>query len=58
MKNLFVLSIFFFSLTSCFVYTRGEDGKPGTPGKDGDSNNQKTTYSQKTADSLGAYKTE
>nr|WP_314493583.1 hypothetical protein [uncultured Chryseobacterium sp.] len=55
MKNLFVLSIIFFSLTSCFVYTRGEDGKPG---KDGDSNNQKTAYSQKSADSLRAYKTE
>lgn len=45
-------------MTSCFVYTRGEDGKPGTPGKDGDSNNQKTTYSQKAEDSLRAYKTE
>ena len=53
-KNLFLLIAIAFSLTSCFVYTKGEDGKPGTPGKDGDSNNKKITYNQKLADSLGA----
>lgn len=54
MKKLFAFMIISFSLTSCLVHTKGEDGKPGTPGKDGDSNHQKNTYNQKLADSLGA----
>ena len=52
-KSFSILSICLL-LTSCNIYTKGEDGKPGTPGKEGDSNNKKITYNQKLADSLGA----
>lgn len=54
MKNLIVLIIISFSLISCFVYKKGEDGKPGAPGKDGSSGYSKISYNQKLADSLGA----
>lgn len=54
MKNLFVLIIISFFLTSCFVYTKGKDGKPGAPGKNGSSPDSKISYNQKLADSLGA----
>ncbi|MFL9834468.1 YciI family protein [Chryseobacterium terrae] len=54
MKNIFlVIAISFFS-TSCFIYTKGEDGKPGKDGKDGAPGNSKTGFNQKLADSLGA----
>lgn len=54
MKNLFLLAVTSIISASCFVYTKGEDGKPGTPGKDGDSFDPKTVYNQKLADSLNA----
>ena len=54
MKNLIALIIISFSLTSCFVYKKGENGKPGAPGKDGSSGDSKISYNQKLADSLGA----
>lgn len=56
MKNLLTLFIISFSLTSCFIYTKGENGKPGTPGKDGHSADYKLIFNQKLADSLGADK--
>lgn len=54
MKKLITLILISSTLTSCFIYTRGEDGKPGAPGKDGSSGDSKISYNQKLADSLGA----
>lgn len=54
MKNLILLFVLTLSLSSCFIYTKGEDGKPGAPGKDGSSGDSKISYNQKLADSLGA----
>jgi uncharacterized protein YciI len=53
-KKLITLILISSTLTSCFIYTRGEDGKPGAPGKDGSSGDSKISYNQKLADSLGA----
>lgn len=60
MKNLILLFVFTLSLSSCFIYTKGEDGKPGQPGQPGASavpNKEKKIvpgFNQKLADSLGA----
>ncbi|AYN02627.1 hypothetical protein EAG08_09030 [Chryseobacterium sp. 3008163] len=54
MKKLITLILISSTLTSCFVYKKGEDGKPGAPGKDGSSGDSKISYNQKLADSLGA----
>ncbi|MCI3937924.1 YciI family protein [Chryseobacterium aahli] len=54
MKKLITLILISSTLTSCFVYKKGEDGKPGAPGKDGSSGDSKISYKQKLADSLGA----
>ncbi|WP_144283681.1 YciI family protein [Chryseobacterium echinoideorum] len=52
-KIIFLLAISFF-ITSCFIHTKGENGKPGLPGKDGTSPDSKIGFNQKMADSLGA----
>lgn len=54
MKKLITLILISSTLTSCFIYTRGKDGKSGAPGKDGSSGDSKISYNQKLADSLGA----
>ena len=36
MKNLLYLFIAAIVVSSCIVYQKGEDGKPGTPGKNAD----------------------
>ncbi|MFZ4930833.1 YciI family protein [Chryseobacterium sp. Mn2064] len=61
MKKLIMLCTIPLSLISCVVYQKGEDGKPGTPGKNAVSETssktdevKKTVYNQKLADSLGA----
>ena len=57
MKNLVLLFGMTMSLSSCFIYTKGEDGKPGEPGKRGTNANEKeqvSGFNQKLADSLGA----
>jgi len=57
MKNLVLLFGMTMSLSSCFIYTKGEDGKPGKPGKRGTNANEKeqvSGFNQKLADSLGA----
>ncbi|MCX8532140.1 YciI family protein [Chryseobacterium luquanense] len=51
MKNIFLLSGMIFTLVSCSVQTKAQNGKPG---KDGVSSNSKTLFNQKLADSLGA----
>lgn len=56
MKNLLFSLITISTLTSCITYTKGQDGKPGTNGKNGDYNNLKTSFNQNLADSLGADK--
>lgn len=53
MKNLFLLSGITFTLISCSIQTKAQDGKPG---KDGTSSNSKAGFNQKLADSLGADK--
>lgn len=54
MKKLLTLILISSTLMSCVIYTRGENGKPGLPGKDGTSPESKIVYNQKLADSLGA----
>ncbi|WP_228448756.1 YciI family protein [Chryseobacterium mulctrae] len=53
MKNLFLLSGIIFTLISCSIQTKAQDGKPG---KDGTSGVSKIGFNQKLADSLGADK--
>jgi len=53
MKNLFLLSGITFTLISCSIQTKAQDGKPG---KNGTSSNSKLSFNQKLADSLGADK--
>ncbi|MCX8525228.1 YciI family protein [Chryseobacterium formosus] len=53
MKNLFLLSGIIFTLVSCSIQTKAQNGKSG---KDGVSSNSKITFNQKLADSLGADK--
>lgn len=54
MKKLLTLILISSTLMSCVIYTRGENGKPGLPGKDRTSPESKIVYIQKLADSLGA----
>lgn len=51
MKNLFLLSGIIFTLVSCSIQTKAQNGKPG---KDGVSSNSKIPFNQKLTDSLGA----
>lgn len=53
MKNLFLLSGITFTLISCSIQTKAQDGKPG---QNGTSSNSKLSFNQKLADSLGADK--
>ncbi|MCC9034834.1 YciI family protein [Chryseobacterium sp. Ch-15] len=53
MKNLFLLSGIAFTLISCSIQKKAQNG---TPGKDGASSNSKLSFNQKLADSLGADK--
>ena len=59
-KNLILLFVLTLSLSSCFIYTKGEDGKPGQPDQPETSavpdTEEKITpgFNQKLADSLGA----
>ncbi|MBW8361602.1 MAG: YciI family protein [Kaistella sp.] len=54
MKNVFYLLVVSFSLISCIVYTKGQDGKPGEPGKSATENSALHAFNQKLADSLNA----
>ena len=59
MKKLILLSLIFSTLTSCYIYTKGKDGKPGKNGAPGQNSSviEKTSgFNQKLADSLGADK--
>ena len=59
MKKIILLILISSTLTSCFIYTKGEDGKPGKDGKPGQNTSvaEKTSgFNQKLADSLGADK--
>ncbi|MFY1045210.1 hypothetical protein [Chryseobacterium sp. GP-SGM7] len=53
MKNLFLISGVIFTLISCSIQTKAQNGKSG---KDGVSSNSKLSFNQKLADSLGADK--
>lgn len=52
MKNTFLLLAFCFMTTSCFIYTKGQDGKPGISGTKTD----KPVFNKDLAASLGADK--
>ena len=54
MKNLLYLFIAAIVVSSCIVYQKGEDGKPGTPGKNADEIVTTQEKNKKLADSLGA----
>ncbi|MDR2235981.1 MAG: YciI family protein [Chryseobacterium sp.] len=49
MKNIFTLLLASLLMSSCFVYTKGQDGKNGEPGKPGASG-----FNEQLAKSLGA----
>lgn len=53
MKYLFAFILLSFTLSSCVISTKGQDGKPGDSGKEF---SQAQTFDQKLADSLGADK--
>ena len=54
MKNLLYLFIAAIVVSSCIVYQKGEDGKPGTAGKNADEIATTQEKNKKLADSLGA----
>jgi len=54
MKKIFFLLITTFTITSCVIYTKGADGKPGTAGKNADETLTIQEKNKKLADSLGA----
>ena len=54
MKNLLYLFIAAIVVSSCIVYQKGEDGKPGTPGKNADEIVTTQEKNKKLADSRGA----
>ena len=54
MKNLLYLIIASVTVSSCIVYQKGEDGKPGIQGKNADEMVTTQEKNKKLADSLGA----
>ncbi|WP_228443012.1 YciI family protein [Chryseobacterium nematophagum] len=56
MKNTFFLLVISFITTSCFVYTKGQDGQPGKPGKNATIDMPKAGFNEELATKLGADK--
>lgn len=56
MKYLFVFILLTFTLSSCVISTKGQDGKPGQSGATSLETTKTETFNQKLADSLGADK--
>ena len=54
MKNLLYLIITSVLVSSCIIYQKGENGKPGTAGKNADEITTTQEKNKKLADSLGA----
>lgn len=54
MKNVLLVLALCFMTTSCFIYTKGQDGQPGKPGASGAD--AKPKFNQGLATSLGADK--
>lgn len=54
MKNLLYLIITSVLVSSCIIYQKGQDGKPGTAGKNADEMLTTQEKNKKLADSLGA----